>query len=137
MTTDADKAYLRAIKILSASDNTPIALYRKLCEKGFSEDDAAYAVNRLIKEKLLDEKKLLEAAVTSLFEKRYGPAYIRAALRKKHFSKKAQSDAERVMSGLDFDSARQSLMQELYLSGADEKKIEYELYRRGFGREDV
>ena len=137
MTTDAEKAYLRAVKILSASDNTPIALYKKLCEKGVAEEDAASAVNRLIEEKLLDEKKLLEKTVTDLYEKRYGPAYIRAALRKKRFSKGAISEAERILSGLDFDSARQSLTEELYLSGADEKKTAAALIRRGFEPEDI
>jgi SOS response regulatory protein OraA/RecX len=137
MTTDAGKAYIRAVKILSASDNTPIMLYKKLCEKGFTEEDAASAVNRLIGEKLLDEKKLLEKTVTSLYEKRYGPAYIRAALRKKLFSKGSLTEAERIMSGLDFDSAKQSLTQELYLSGADEKKTAAALIRRGFVPEDV
>ena len=137
MTTDEEKAYLRAVKILSASDNTPIMLYKKLCEKGFTEEDAASAVNRLIGEKLLDEKKLLKKTVTDLYEKRYGPAYIRAALRKKRFSKGYLTEAERIMSGLDFDSAKQSLTQELYLSGADEKKTAAALMRRGFVPEDI
>ncbi len=137
MTTDAGKAYLRAVKILSASDNTPVMLFHKLCDKGFSEEDAAAAVNRLIAEKLLDEKNLLEKTVTELYEMRYGPAYVRAALKKKRFSKSARADAEQMMSRLDFDSAKQSLIQELYLSGADEKKTAAALLRRGFEPEDV
>ncbi len=132
MTTESEKAYLRAVKILSASDNTPLALYKKLIKKGFSEEDSAAAVNRLISEGFLDEMKLLQKTVLSLYEKKYGPEYVKAALVKKDFSKKAQKKAEKQIEELDFDASRAALTKELAASGKDGAGIAAALYRRGF-----
>ena len=132
MTTDKDAAYRRAVKILAASDNTPAALLKKLCAKGFSEEDAESAVKRLSAEGFLDEKKLLEKTVRALYEKKYGPLYIAAALVKKDFSKKAIRAAEKIMSELDFDASARAYAKELSGAGADGAKITAALIRRGF-----
>ena len=132
MTTDKDAAYLRAVKILSASDNTPPALYKKLTARGFSEEDSAAAVNRLISEGFLDEAKLLKKTVLSLYEKKYGPEYIKAALLKKDFSEKALCKAEKMIDSLDFDASRDELIKEISASGKDGAAVAAALYRRGF-----
>lgn len=132
MTTDKDAAYRRAVRILSASDNTPQALCKKLIAKGFSKEDSTVAVNRLIAEGFLDERKLLDKTVLSLYEKKYGPAYIKAALLKKDFSKKALREAEKVLQTLDFDASAKEYAKELSASGKDEASVAAALYRRGF-----
>ena len=132
MTTDKDAAYRRAVRILAASDNTPRALLKKLCAKGFSEEDAGSAVKRLAAEGFLDEKKLLEKTVRALYGKKYGPLYITAALIKKDFSEKALRAAEKMMPELDFDASARAYAKELSDAGADAAKINAALIRRGF-----
>ena len=133
--TEPEKTYLRAVKILSASDKTPQALYKKLRAKGSSQEDSVQAVNRLVAEGFLNESKLLEKTVSSLYEKKYGPEYVKAALIKKDFSKKAIKCAEQMIEELDFDATRKELIKELAASGKDEAGIAAALYRRGFEAE--
>ena len=130
--TDNEKAYGAAVKILAVSDNTALSLFRKLTKKGFSRESAAYAVNRLVSEGLLDERRLLEKTVASLYEKLYGPAYIKDALGRKMFSSESKKLACAIIDGLDFDKTARLYREKAEKDGKDEAKIYSELARRGF-----
>lgn len=132
MTTDKEKAYGAAVRILAVSDHTALALTEKLLRKGFSREDAVTAVDRLVSEGFLNEENLLEKTVARLYEKKYGPAYIRAEIEKKRFSKASKKRAEALIGKLDFGAAAKAFCEERKARGDDGKKIAAALIRRGF-----
>ena len=84
---DARLAYARAVKILSAGDNTRRALTRKLVERGFSRECAERAVARLVEEGYIREEELLLRQLGIYAKRLWGPKKFFPNLIEKGFSR--------------------------------------------------
>lgn len=83
----------RALRIISASPVTKKALYRRLVEKGETEENAAAAVSWLTELRLLDDRQVAESVVRSGAAKGYGAARIRQMLYEKRVPKELWDEA--------------------------------------------
>lgn len=90
---DTRLAYVRAVKILAAGDNTRTALLRKLCERGFSAPSAEAAVARLVSEGYLSEEEMLLRQLAVYAKRMWGPRRFLPALLAKGFSRDAIREA--------------------------------------------
>ncbi len=129
--TDTD-AYRAAVRLLAASDKTKAQLCERLKVKGYTEDDAEAAVERLAREGFLNEISYAEKTVKRLFDGHYGKDYIRAYLAEKRFSEEALDKAEDVMGSLDFDLSAKEFRAELIRSGKSKAAALSTLCKRGF-----
>lgn len=77
----------RALRIISATPLTKDALFRRLLEKGETEENAAQAVAWLDGLRLLDDRLVAESVVRSGAAKGYGAARIRQMLYEKRVPK--------------------------------------------------
>ncbi len=129
--TDTD-AYRAAVRLLAASDKTPAELCERLAAKGFGEEEAAQAVQRLTREGFLNELAYAEKTVGRLYDSFYGKEYIRAYLANKKFSDKVLDQAELVMDKLDFDLSAKRYYASLKKAGKTSAQALSALYKRGF-----
>ena len=129
----------RAVRIISASSVTKRELYRRLVQKGESEEHAQEAVAWLQELKLLDDRAVAENIVRSGLAKGYGEARIRQMLYEKRVPKALWDE---VLSDLpEQDNAIDEFLQRRFRGKtpdrADCKRAADALLRRGHTWSDI
>ena len=132
---DRDRACKFALSSLSHSDSSKKALYNKLILKGFSKEDAAFAIEYVTSYGYVDEKRQIERIATDLCERQnIGKKKIFARLLSKGYR---QSDVSEVISSLvrdgriNFELARARLLQK-YPSDITEEQRKKILFKNGY-----
>jgi len=100
---EEERAHEAALRILSYGANTHNRLVMKLTERGFSEEAANTACDRLEKEGILSDKREIGGAVMGL-AKRYGPMRITIELKKLGFDAALIRSVDYEELGVDFDA---------------------------------
>ncbi len=130
---DGRLAYVRAVKILAAGDNTRRTLARKLSERGFSRECAEAAVERLVKEGYLREEELILKQLGIYAKRLWGPKRFLPNLIEKGF---LRADIEAALvrakeAGVyDAEAVKKRLLAEL--PSEDEAQRRAWLYKHGF-----
>ena len=126
-------AYVRALKILAAGDNTRRALARKLCTRGFSREASEVAVARLSAEGYIREEELLSRQLEIYAKRKWGPKRVLPTLIEKGFAREdiltaiARARDEGIY---DPDAIKEELLAELPSTDASARRAW--LYKHGF-----
>ena len=127
------RAYRSGCASLSWSDSTERLLRQKLRARGYSEKETLYALSRLKKERLLDDRAYAERRFAYLvYEKRYGERRVKSEL----FAKGVGSE---IISALPFDEADffENCRFHLSLLGELTPKNKNRLLRLGFSYSEI
>lgn len=130
----------RALDILSRAALSRNSLYKKLLEKGISEEDADKACNFCEEQGFINDEELLNSVIMRLYtEKKYGRQRIITYLLQKGFEKDA---VLKVLNELDFDCTDEivSLIKASDTDFDDKKQISklyQKLLRKGFSYSEI
>ncbi|MCX7614669.1 MAG: recombination regulator RecX [Clostridiales bacterium] len=83
MSDTAEKAFRRAGYMLSRRSYSRQELFDKLCSKGITQNDAAYAVEKLSKLKLLNDEAYSRSVIENYVARGYGIHRVRQELLKR------------------------------------------------------
>ena len=125
--TEEEAAYDAALKILSYGANTRSRLFAKLAERGFSEEAAGAACEKLTASGLLNDRRELDGAVLGL-ARRFGPERIPAELKRLGFGDELIDAVDYEALGIDFVSVCRRVIEK---KGWSEKTAAY-LKSHGF-----
>lgn len=140
MSTQRSRAVLdAAAKQLSYRALSANKLYEKLTEKGFSEQEAAYAVAWMTEHRLLDDTAYAAGVVRSCTRKGYGAPRIRQELTRRGIEREI---ADAVLQDFSPDPGVLHALLEKRLHGdvSDRRQVEKAvaaLQRRGFGWNEI
>ncbi len=128
-----------AVKQLTYRALSRKRLKEKLEEKGYDEEAASYALERLEELRLLDDKSYAESVVRSYSGKGYGAVRIRFELKNKGVN---EEDAEAAMTGYEPNNERIKAFLDKRLRGdfSDRKEVQKAiaaLSRRGFSYSEI
>lgn len=130
------RARMYVLRMLSYSDNTQKALYRKLLMRGISREIAAEAVREAVSSGYIREDRMLERLIIKEAEVSLtGPHKLRPKLISKGFSSDAVDEKiqELVLSGkIDFSASAERLKKKKLTRGATEDEIKKLLYKNGY-----
>lgn len=127
------KAYERAIRILSAGDNSRRSLLRKLVERGFLPVHAKAAIDRLVEQGYLKEQDMLDRQFALFAPRLWGPGKYLPSLLQKGFDREEIAKAEERASenGIyDKERVKQALI--AHYQPKDRAELTALLYRYGF-----
>jgi regulatory protein len=98
-----ERAYLYALRILTARDYTVARLREKLCGKGFDEADIEAALGRMLSEGWVDDRRFAERfAESALASGRYFGPRLRLEMRRRGLPPELLSEVlGRVLAGRD------------------------------------
>ena len=96
-------AYKKALGILALSDHSTKMLKEKLRKSGYEQQDVDSAVERLVKEEYVNDKRLFFSYVSYLATKKYyGVIRIKMAVKEKFDSKTAEDYLSDALAEQDF-----------------------------------
>lgn len=134
----AREAVAKAAELLSHRAHSTSSLQKRLMEKGFEEDEAAYAVSRLCELQLLDDAAYAEELYRVCRAKGYGLMRVRQELRKRGVP---QEIAEAALADFEPEEAELVRFLKTKLRGSTDraavKRATDALFRRGFGWEEI
>ncbi len=133
--SDRTSAIERAYTVLAAGDNSAAALRRKLTERGFLPDVAAFAVEYMQEKGYLDESDACRRYAVQWAEKRlFGKRRILAELLRKGYPRDTATEAIAAAEDagdIDFALVKEGLLATLPEGTPDEKRRAL-LYKNGF-----
>lgn len=134
------KALNMAADILKYGQRSAAALYDRLIEKGAAEDDADYAVARLLSLGYLCDEDYASGVARDLRARGYGKARVRQALKQKKVEPEAIEQALEQFSP-DGDKLQSIIKRKLAGEASPDRKILKKLtdglFRRGFSWEEI
>ena len=133
------KALNTAAAVLQYKNRSRQELYQRLLEKDVAEEDAAYAVERLVELGLMDDGAYAQSLAHNYAARGYGPARVRQEL-KKHLLEEEDISAALEDFSPDYDKMNAYIRSRLGGKTPDRreiKKITDGLFRRGFSWGDI
>lgn len=136
-----ERAYLYALKLLAARDYTTRKLNRKLLDREFSEADAEGAVQRLLAEGWLNDRRFAERfAEAALTNGRFAGPRLRLEMRRRGIPAELISAVmEKMQDESDEDEGLRSLFERRYpdfsfatATDREKRRVLGFLQRRGF-----
>jgi len=119
----------KALDLLAYSDNTQKRLRLKLLGRGYSVERVDEAIDYLSAHGLINDAKLLEGAVLSLLDKKYGETRIRQELLHLGFDRDTVDDGlDKILADVDFSEQ----LYEVICEKADLKRLGGYTYYRSF-----
>lgn len=140
MSDSRDKVLATAANVLTYKNRSAAALYDRLLEKGFSEEDSAYAVSRLVELGYLNDETYAISLIESYRAKGWGKGRIKQELKQK---KLEQGLIEALLEDFEPDYDKMKKMIEAKLKGetnpdrAMVKRVSDSLMRKGFSWDQI
>ena len=133
------RAVAKALSLLSYTDNNKKRLYSKLVMAGFSSNAAANAVKECVMYGYINEERQIENLVLRYHRELNGPSRIFAKLSARGYDSKQirKVIARLTESGeVDFESAKQELIEKKLGCDASEEDVKKLLYKNGYSYHD-
>ena len=139
------RAMARALKIITGRDMTENMLYKKLSEDGYSDEICEDVINRLRKERLLDDDRFIKGFIEAKSSKKSKRDIIAALYEKGIDSDKAEAVYDELYSNGDLSSETDLIKSLLVKRKFDpetasfeecQKEIQY-LLRKGFSFDSI
>ena len=128
----------KALEYISRRRMSCKELERKMLDKGYEEETAAYCVNWLLENRFLDDESYAAAVVRHYSGKGYGPGRIRAELSRRGIERELWDNA---LEEIPEDTSKIDKFIASRLTDPEDRdqvrKISAALYRRGHSWEDI
>ena len=128
----------KALEYISRRRMSCKELERKMLDKGYEEETAAYCVNWLLENRFLDDESYAGAVVRHYVAKGYGPGRIRAELSRRGIERELW---DRALDEMPEDTSKIDKFIASRLTDPEDRdqvrKISAALYRRGHSWEDI